>query len=848
MQRGPLYSPLNLLNRILLAGKAVIALLLALVTGSLGGPPVMAEGSPQVMPNPLVNGVGMYIGNGSTSGPYRSAPAQNRLRFYINNNLTENLYFNVKVYNRATNLQIPVYYRILDAAGTQITGPTQITTANQISTYAQTVEGPNISGATPAGYAPFSFNPTADGEYYIEIYHSSDAGASATFNQDALVTLFDFTVATTTNLRSTGRVYCQAWSLLSYDPATNTGSIINSLESDFYGYTADSAVIKLDLQTGFRPFGFILYMNKYGAVNGSNWVADRKSRNTGVSAPSLPNGYPLFLNAPDAVRFPIASVATAPQFAGKIYGCASNLSIPFYIDKPGDIAILLDINGATGYQEGTSDRLLYFYDVPVGHNIGAWDGLDGSGNTVSTAVPFNMSLSIRRGRVNMPMYDAELNSFGLNVTGVSPVATIPKLYFDDALLANTASTACAVAADGNTNNNTGTGIANTNVGVPSPGRAWDGAGSGNAVPAPTGTGGSTTLSLTCDDYGNLRTINTWCWAYEVSSAVYAVSISACSADGDAVPYTTDLDDDNDGVTDIAEGGGTDPNGDADLDGTPNFLDITPGGAVPAFVDVNTDGVNDNYDADLDGVVNSFDLDSDNDGIPDIIEAGGVDTDNDSKVDGATDVNGNGLIDTYDPAAGGTALSNAIGATLPVTLVKFSAEKQAGNTILVTWQAQHEVNFKEYVLERSTDGEHYTAVTIVAGKGGLVSQYVYTDNTGLQTGAKLYYRLRLVDINNRSAYSRILSVSLTPISGITLLVTPNPAGKNIALKISSDKKRAALVNIIDKQGHMVAVQRISITNGNNIIVLAGANRLINGIYTVLINTGEERLSAKLVIQR
>lgn len=86
------------------------------------------------------------------------------------------------------------------------------------------------------------------------------------------------------------------------------------------------------------------------------------------------------------------------------------------------------------------------------------------------------------------------------------------------------------------------------------------------------------------------------------------------------------------------------------------------------------------------------------------------------------------------------------------------------------------------------------------------------------------------------------------SGITLLVTPNPAGNNVTLKISSDKKRTALVNIVDNQGRIVATQRISIANGDNIIALADVSRLINGAYTVLVNTGEERLFEKLVIQK
>ncbi len=69
------------------------------------------------------------------------------------------------------------------------------------------------------------------------------------------------------------------------------------------------------------------------------------------------------------------------------------------------------------------------------------------------------------------------------------------------------------------------------------------------------------------------------------------------------------------------------------------------------------------DTDQDGIPNVFDLDSDNDGILDIIEAGGVDSNNDGEVDYPTpgdptsmgDANGNGWSDVHDIDDGGTRL-------------------------------------------------------------------------------------------------------------------------------------------------------------------------------------------------
>lgn len=61
------------------------------------------------------------------------------------------------------------------------------------------------------------------------------------------------------------------------------------------------------------------------------------------------------------------------------------------------------------------------------------------------------------------------------------------------------------------------------------------------------------------------------------------------------------------------------------------------------------------DSDGDGIENSLDLDSDNDGIPDIIEAGGIDSDGNGRVDNDTDSDSDGLANTFETADGSTSI-------------------------------------------------------------------------------------------------------------------------------------------------------------------------------------------------
>ena len=103
-------------------------------------------------------------------------------------------------------------------------------------------------------------------------------------------------------------------------------------------------------------------------------------------------------------------------------------------------------------------------------------------------------------------------------------------------------------------------------------------------------------------------------------------------DNDGHPNYVDLDSDNDGVLDLDEAGNT--NLDTNRDGLIDTNDI-------GFKDLNSDGQADSIDMDeapdrdSDGVPNYIDLDSDNDGINDIVEDENLNSI--TRIDGATDI-------------------------------------------------------------------------------------------------------------------------------------------------------------------------------------------------------------------
>ena len=120
----------------------------------------------------------------------------------------------------------------------------------------------------------------------------------------------------------------------------------------------------------------------------------------------------------------------------------------------------------------------------------------------------------------------------------------------------------------------------------------------------------------------------------------ATPVIAWDSDGDGIADYLDLDSDNDGLPDVWESVG--PSADLDLDGV-----------LDNMIDSNGDGLADNVivnsvrDTDNDGEPNHLDIDSDGDGLFDIVEAGGEDLNNDGIVDAWTDSDEDGLPDSVD---------------------------------------------------------------------------------------------------------------------------------------------------------------------------------------------------------
>ena len=485
----------------------------------------------------------------------------------------------------------------------------------------------------------------------------------------------------------------------------------NTTSPTFFVLTRSGFLYQIDFDQA-DPFGFPIYSNSRGIVDSdqmatfSSWdfanftrSGDPSSWETGMNYLYDPQAEDagllwnnkVFFNTPDSnmpgqatvsdirlnegtlnthttwllAEVPMANEGQNPfGFSGNVPQggvCEANLTMEegeggnfvFSSQIPGLAQLRLDLNNNGSFDDPV-DRFIESEAVLGGSNDIFWDGLDGLGNVIAANpnFQFNYDLRVRGGEVHILMEDVENNLGGVVINRLNGLNSPDDNFFYD----------------------------HSNVGGPVSG----GGTPGNALP----DNDPYTYS---GNAGNMILLDSWAFveASNFGSGTLNIQvIGDCSSapapimdnDGDGIPDDVDLDDDNDGISDIEELAVALNNGDTDGDGVPDIFDLDSDNdgildlveAGHTQLDLNRDGVIDgnnfgenglhnsletsdafdavlNYtpvDTDGDGVRDHIDLDSDNDGILDVRENNGPDPDNDGRIgNGIPIVNAVGIVIT-----------------------------------------------------------------------------------------------------------------------------------------------------------------------------------------------------------
>jgi len=184
-----------------------------------------------------------------------------------------------------------------------------------------------------------------------------------------------------------------------------------------------------------------------------------------------------------------------------------------------------------------------------------------------------------------------------------------------------------------------------------------------------------------------------------------------------------------------------------------------------------------------------------------------------------------------------------GSTTPVKLVNFNATKQ-GTEVFLTWATAQESNSSRYEVERSSDGGTFAKIGTIkaAGNSTATSSYNFTDAAPL--AGNNYYRLKMIDIDNRFEYSPVRIVNFGDVAS-DIKIYPNPFTEKVSIAINSNIADNAMVTVFDNAGKLVFNRKDAIQKGTNVLIINNLNKLAAGSYIVQIKLKDKTITQKLI---
>lgn len=194
------------------------------------------------------------------------------------------------------------------------------------------------------------------------------------------------------------------------------------------------------------------------------------------------------------------------------------------------------------------------------------------------------------------------------------------------------------------------------------------------------------------------------------------------------------------------------------------------------------------------------------------------------------------------------ITKGFGTVVPVELASFAATSKEGSVTL-DWSTATETNNKGFEVERKAAGSGYSTIGFVEGSGTStnIKSYSYTD-ANLQAG-KYTYRLRQIDFDGTSAYSKEVEVDVAQISSYALEQNfPNPFNPETVIRFALPVAGNVDITVYNSLGQKV----MTLLNGQREAgyhqVTFNAANLPSGLYFYKVESGVYSAVKKMMFMK
>ena len=191
---------------------------------------------------------------------------------------------------------------------------------------------------------------------------------------------------------------------------------------------------------------------------------------------------------------------------------------------------------------------------------------------------------------------------------------------------------------------------------------------------------------------------------------------------------------------------------------------------------------------------------------------------------------------------GAGIPSAQG-TLPIKILNFTGKLQSEN-VKLNWLTAFEQNSKGFEIEKSLDGINFKKISFVAGAGNSNTTRTYSFTDPQRAVEFNYYRLKLVDIDNKFDYSDVVLVK-NAFGKQDVYLTSNPITNNINIQFAKIPNGKVAVSIYDMKGSKIYQATYNNYTQTSLQINAANKLLAHGVYSVKVETGEKIYNLKAI---
>jgi len=185
-----------------------------------------------------------------------------------------------------------------------------------------------------------------------------------------------------------------------------------------------------------------------------------------------------------------------------------------------------------------------------------------------------------------------------------------------------------------------------------------------------------------------------------------------------------------------------------------------------------------------------------------------------------------------------------GNPLPVELISFDA-KPKGKAVELTWVTATEIDNAYFEVQRSVNGIHFERIATLQGAGNSTITINYSIMDENPVVGNSYYRLKQVDFDGTSDFSKIINVQYRSERKFEIIsISPSPASSYTQLTLNVAEPDEIFIKIYDNKGDLLKKDKVVVLEGYNEIRL-DVSGLPTGVYYITAQNSKAFVSSRII---